>query len=150
MAPAPQAPPADETDPLANLLARIAHRVNRQIETILNRSGLTLEQWRVLDLLSDRQGRPMSEIAAAVMVPPPTLTKIVDRLVDNALVHRRVDEADRRRVVVLTSERGLELHGELAPAVTRVDQDLIAALGEQESRQLIELLRRLTAGQVVD
>jgi DNA-binding MarR family transcriptional regulator len=144
VAAAQPAPPPGRTDPLASLLARVAHRLNREIEAILNRSGLTLEQWRVLDLLADRHGRPMSEIAAHVMVPPPTLTKIVDRLVDNALVHRRVDEADRRRVLVLATDRGIDLHEQLTPAVTRVELDLTAELGQHDTTQLVQLLSRIT------
>jgi DNA-binding MarR family transcriptional regulator len=137
------APPPGRTDPLASLLARVAHHLNREIETILQRSGITLEQWRVLDLLADRHGRPMSEIAAHVMVPPPTLTKIVDRLVDNALVHRRVDETDRRRVLVLATDRGIELYEHLTPAVTRVELDLAAELGQHDTTQLVQLLSRI-------
>jgi MarR family transcriptional regulator, organic hydroperoxide resistance regulator len=140
----PAPPPPGRIDPLASLLARVAYRLNRETEAILNRSGLTLEQWRVLDLLADRNGRPMSEIAAHVMVPPPTLTKIVDRLVDNALVHRRVDETDRRRVLVLATDRGIDLHEQLIPAVTRVELDLTVELGQHETTQLVQLLSRIT------
>ena len=144
MAAAQPVPPPGRTDPLASLLARVAHRLNRETEAILGGSGLSLEQWRVLDLLADRDGHPMSEIAAHVMVPPPTLTKIVDRLVDNALVHRRVDETDRRRVLVLATDRGLDLYEQLTPAVTRVELDLTAELGQQATTQLVQLLSRIT------
>ena len=144
MAAAQPVPPPGRTDPLASLLARVTHRLNRETEAILGGSGLSLEQWRVLDLLADRDGHPMSEIAAHVMVPPPTLTKIVDRLVDNALVHRRVDETDRRRVLVLATDRGLDLYEQLTPAVTRVELDLTAELGQQATTQLVQLLRRIT------
>ena len=144
MAAAHPAPPPGRTGPLASLLARVARRLNREIEAILNLNGLTLEQWRVLDHLADRHGHPMSEIAAHVMVPPPTLTKIVDRLVDNALVHRRVDETDRRRVLVLATDRGIDLYEQLAPAVTRVELDLTAELGQSDTTQLVQLLSRIT------
>ena len=68
--------------------------------------GLNLEQWRTLDLLADGDGHSMTEIAGHVMVPAPTLTKIVDRLVESALVYRRPDERDRRRILVFLSDRG--------------------------------------------
>jgi DNA-binding MarR family transcriptional regulator len=131
--------------PLNTLLARVTHRVARQIEATLTSSGLSLEQWRVLDLLGDDQGHSMSEIAEHAMVPAPTLTKIVDRLVDNALVHRRVDERDRRRVLVFTTDHGADLHARIAPQVSRAEDDAMADLEPGDAAQLLQLLARLAA-----
>lgn len=136
---------ASTTKPLNTLLARVAQRVARQIEATLATCGLSLEQWRVLDLLADEQGHSMSEIAEHAMVPAPTLTKIVDRLVDNALVHRRVDEKDRRRVLVFTTRGGAELHARIAPEVGKAENDAVAGLEPDDAAQLIQLLTRLSA-----
>lgn len=104
--------------------------------------GLNLEQWRTLDLLADGGGHSMTEIAEHVMVPAPTLTKIVDRLVDSTLVYRRADDRDRRRVMVLLSDRGRDLHHRLAPDVRRAEHELAATLGA-DAHHLLTLLHRL-------
>lgn len=131
------------TASLGHLLGRVGHRVNRQITRAL-RGGPTLEQWRVIALLSDGRGRPMSEIAGHAMVPAPTLTKIVDRLVESALVYRRADESDRRRVLVFLSDHGRELYDELAADVERAENDIVDELDQAERAQLVRLLGRLT------
>jgi DNA-binding MarR family transcriptional regulator len=123
------APPSVTGTGLLDALAGAAHRVERRIEAALGPDGPGLDRWRVLDLLSDGEGRPMSGIAAAVRVPAPTLTKIVDRLIDQGLVYRRVDETDRRRVLVLLADRGREVHARLAPAVREVEAALQRELG---------------------
>jgi DNA-binding MarR family transcriptional regulator len=123
------APPSVTGTGLLDALAGAAHRVERRIEAALGPDGPGLDRWRVLDLLADGEGRPMSGIAAAVRVPAPTLTKIVDRLIDQGLVYRRVDETDRRRVLVLLADRGRELHARLAPAVREVETALLRDLG---------------------
>lgn len=128
---------------LGQLVARVGHRVSRQIELALGCGGPTLEQWRVLDLLSDGEGHPMTEIAAHAMVPAPTLTKIVDRLVDAALVYRRPDETDRRRVLVLLSEHGRTTHFALAPQVAAAERDFIDALDTTDVTHLVHVLTRL-------
>jgi DNA-binding MarR family transcriptional regulator len=85
----------------------------------------------------------MTEIAAHAMVPAPTLTKIVDRLVDAALVYRRPDETDRRRVLVLLSEHGRATHDALAPQVAAVEREFIDALDTTDAAHLVHVLTRL-------
>ena len=43
------------------------------------------------------------------------MTKVIDRMVANNLVYRRVDPADRRRVLVFLSARGRAAHRRLRP-----------------------------------
>lgn len=135
----PAARPATQ---LGLLVGRIEHRLRQGIERTLGADGPNLDQWRTLDLLSDGDGHSMSEIAAFVMVPAPTLTKIVDRLVESGLVCRHADERDRRRILVRLADRGRELHRRLAPAVARFEHDLAAELGA-DAPHLLRLLQRL-------
>jgi DNA-binding MarR family transcriptional regulator len=145
---APSAPPSETPTTseaaLSALLGRAAHQLDRRVEQALGPEGPTLDQWRVLGLLADGAGHPMTEIAAHAMVPAPTLTKIVDRLVDRALVYRRADDGDRRRVLVFLSEQGRVVHEGLAPAVAGVDAELAADLGADAAR-LRALLGRVGA-----
>jgi MarR family transcriptional regulator, organic hydroperoxide resistance regulator len=127
---------------LGHLVGRIEHRLRQEMERTLGLNGLNLDQWRALDLLADGDGHSMTEIAGYVMVPAPTLTKIVDRLVESALVYRRPDERDRRRILVFLSERGRDLHRRLAPDVQRTEHELAAQLGT-DAPQLLDLLHRL-------
>ncbi|WP_214365844.1 MarR family winged helix-turn-helix transcriptional regulator [Pseudonocardia sp. H11422] len=118
--------------------------MSRQLEGVLSHDGLSLDQWRVVDLLADGQGRPMTEIAGQIVVPGPTLTKIVDRLVDAALVYRLVDDSDRRRVLVFLSDHGRRLHDRLAAEVTHVEAEILSVLGA-ESERVLALLAQLAA-----
>ncbi|MGE3253441.1 MarR family transcriptional regulator [Pseudonocardia sp.] len=103
---------------------------------------MTIDQWRVVDLLADGEGHPMSEIAAAIVVPGPTLTKIVDRLVDAATVYRLVDSRDRRRVLAFLSDDGRALHTELAPRVADIEQAALATV-PGDGPALLDMLDRL-------
>ncbi len=128
---------------LGQLVGRIEYRLRRRIEQSIGTDGLNLEQWRTLDLLADGDGHSMTEIAGHVMVPAPTLTKIVDRLVESAVVYRRPDERDRRRVLVFLSDHGRDMHGRLAPDVEQAEHELAASLGS-DAPHLLSLLHRLS------
>lgn len=129
---------------LGLLLGRAERLMSRRLEPVLSADGLTVDQWRVVDLLADGAGHTMSEIAATIAVPGPTLTKLVDRLVDSAAVYRLVDVRDRRRVLAFLSDDGRAVHTRLAPRVTAAEADALTVLGES-APALLDLLDRLTA-----
>ena len=59
----------------------------------------------------------MGELAEAVLLNHPTLTKMVDRMVSDALVYRVQDADDRRKVLMLfRSRQGADPAPELAGA----------------------------------
>ena len=128
--------------PLSRVLGQVERQLSRRIEAVLAAESLTVDQWRVLDLLADTHGHPMSEIAAQIVIPGPTLTKIVDRLVDAALAYRLVDDADRRRVLVFASGEGRARHADLAPRVGAVEAELLDPL-QAEGPELLRLVTRL-------
>src|SRR4051794_36872191 len=64
---------------LGRILSHVERQTSRLIEAAVASQGLTVDQWRVLDVLADSEGHSMSELAGAIVVPGPTLTKIVDK-----------------------------------------------------------------------
>lgn len=103
----------------------------------------SIEGWRVLGSLRGGDGFTMSDIAAAMSVAPPTLTRIVDKLVDGGFVVRRVDAMDRRRVLVYLSSKGKTKVRKLIRQETSMKAALIDEFGEDTAVQLVRTLARL-------
>ncbi|MEU8257244.1 MarR family winged helix-turn-helix transcriptional regulator [Micromonospora inaquosa] len=116
--------PAD----LLRSLTRAERLLSRRLGAVLADDALSIEAWRVLCLLADGQGHPMSEVSAEASLPPGTLTKLVDQLVDRNLVFRRIDPIDRRRIRAYLTARGRREHARLDERV----QISIAELGITE------------------
>jgi len=130
---------------LAYLLTEAERGVNRGLAEELASEGTTVDQWRILQALSDGHGHSMGDLAAAVLMPHPTLTKAVDRLVDSAVAYRRQDTADRRRVAVYLSSRGQDLIARLDRRVEEHHRTVEAAYGAQRTERLMRELARLVA-----
>jgi DNA-binding MarR family transcriptional regulator len=132
------------TEPITNYLAYLLAQANRQMsaqmERALNEEGVQTEHWRILEVLSDEQGRSMGDLAAAVLMNHPALTKTLDRIVSRGLVHRRADATDSRRVLVYISDRGLELVERLRALVDGHHDAVTAAVGPRKAEQLKKLL----------
>ncbi|WP_344839868.1 MarR family winged helix-turn-helix transcriptional regulator [Actinocorallia longicatena] len=130
------------THDLPHLLTLVERRMAGRLSATLQAFDLTIEEYRILVLLADGAGHAMSEIADYTLVPAPTLTKVVDRMVASTLVYRRPDAEDRRRVLVFLADRGRERHTAAAEAVAAGQAAFEAALGPEETALLTVLLSR--------
>lgn len=110
-------PTTDVAETLLDVLSGAERRVSNRFAGVLGAQGSTLDEWRVLSLLVQCGGQSMSAIAAATSMAPPTLTKRIDVMVADGMVYRRVDDTDRRRVLVLLAPRGKTAHRRLAEHV---------------------------------
>ena len=130
---------------LSYLVSEAERELNRQLAAGLAAEGVSVEQWRILRALSDGHGHSMTDLAEAVLMPHPTLTKAVDRLVDDALVYRRQDTADRRRVAVYLSDLGHRLVARLDRRAAEHHAAVEAAFGAERTERLMRELEALAA-----
>ncbi|MEU6355755.1 MarR family transcriptional regulator [Streptomyces sp. NPDC047072] len=123
---------------LLRTLTRAERLATRRLQGVLDEFDCSVEAWRVLVLLSDGQGHNMTAIADSAFLPPPSLTKLVDQLVDQNLVYRRVDPADRRRVLARLTPRGRQYWQRLDRRV-RSDWAELAGLVPQDEAERLQL-----------
>lgn len=131
------------TEHLAYLLAQANREISRQLEERLRQEGVPVEQWRILTMLSSGKGYSMGELAEAVLLNHPTLTKMVDRMVSDALVYRAQDPKDRRRVLLFLSSRGKALAKQLEPLAKSHEAHIAKRYGNKSTNELKRLLGTL-------
>jgi DNA-binding MarR family transcriptional regulator len=98
--------PVEAATSVVERLTRAQRYAAQGLSRQLAEDGCTLDQWRVLRVLADGEGHLMGEVAAGLLLAQPTLTRVVDGLVDRGLVYRRVSDADGRKVAVHLSRQG--------------------------------------------
>ncbi|WP_285033422.1 MarR family transcriptional regulator [Mycolicibacterium sp. lyk4-40-TYG-92] len=133
---------ADTIEELARLVKSVAFELDRVVTDHL--AGLTVRQWHVLAALEGGAGKPMTALAEVTLLPGPSLTRLVDGMVDDNLVLRKADVVDRRRVLVYQTRRGGSLYRQIRERLGKSEQ--LAALCTSTSLQpeaLAELLSTL-------
>jgi long-chain acyl-CoA synthetase len=100
--------PEDEVEP-AEPSGHIIARLARQVEVAVSAVGLSLAQYRLLAALGETGEAAASKLAELMAVSRPTITGVVDGLVERGLVVREGVEGDRRRVDVVLTEAGRAL-----------------------------------------
>jgi DNA-binding MarR family transcriptional regulator len=128
---------------LAQALSRAERCVSRRLARALEPEACTVEQWRILLLLGDGRGHRMSELAEFALLPAPTLTRLVDRMATDGLLYRRIDERDRRRVLVHLTRRGRALRRSAGERVEREQEALLAGADAKDVQRLRALLDEL-------
>jgi DNA-binding MarR family transcriptional regulator len=139
--------PTEPTRDLSHQVSRAERLLSGRMSALLASEHCTLEEWRVLKILSDGEGHIMTEIADFALLPAPTLTKLMDRMVAAGLVYRRADERDRRRVLAYLGEHGRTLYERAAELVATTEAEISALLGDADdlSRWLVRLADILAA-----
>jgi DNA-binding MarR family transcriptional regulator len=97
----------------------------------------------VLATLADAQVSSIGEVAAIILVPQSTLTRVAARMVAAGLLLRADDAQDRRVTRVRLSAKGLKLAARLVAQARAHEAVVVDALGAEDSATLKRLLCRL-------
>ena len=96
--------PTSRSLPIALLRAR--ERIMVPIREMLQQSGLSEQQWRVLRVVDEAGKIEQTAIAQAACLQLPSLTRILRSMEADGLVFRQTDPADRRRTLVSLTPDG--------------------------------------------
>jgi len=129
--------------PIGLQLASTAKAVGRAFNDALADVGGSLPVWLVLNSLKSEPRRTQLDLAHAVGIEGPTLTRHLDGLEEAGLVERRRDTGDRRAVRVELTAEGERLHAELRKTVIAFNKRLTAGFDETELIALRQALTRL-------
>lgn len=124
-----------------DLLSQASRLINQQLNERLKKTGVTLDGWRILTLLGDSEGLSMGDLAEQLVINNPTLTKMIDRMVNDNLVYRVPDIDDRRKVMICATDSGRQVQQAAHEIVQRQQQQI--ELHYQYSPDLTALLRKL-------
>lgn len=103
---------------------------------------LSLSQLRVLRFLQRQPQSSLSEVADYLDVTRPTMSAMVERLVQRGLVQRLVDPQERRRIALTLTATGLSLLDEVYGAT-------LATVAHRLERLSEEQLAHVTAGLLI-
>lgn len=106
----------------ATSITRAHQLLLAEINGALAPFGLTFSRFEVLALLffASENSLPMGKIGSRLQVHPTSVTSLVDRLVDDALVERVPHPTDRRTTLVTLTAAGSDLAPKCAAALEAI------------------------------
>ena len=136
-------------DYLAYLLARASHLISSEFHAVVEASGLSLMEWRVMASLSGKAALSISELADIVLAKQPTVTKLVGRMAETGWVSR-VDAAhDKRQSLVSLTAVGRRKVGGLLRQARAHEHKVMSSFGPEDADRLKTMLQKLIAAHQV-
>jgi DNA-binding MarR family transcriptional regulator len=127
-------------DRIGYMLKRVQAALRGRMDEVLGPRGLTAPQYAVLAALQREAGISNAELARRAFVTPQTMVRIVENLEAMGLVSRRAHPSHGRiRPASLTS-KGATLVASCHAGVAGLEQRMLADLGPEQRRQLLDLL----------
>jgi DNA-binding MarR family transcriptional regulator len=130
---------------LPYLLNRAGQRIAASFGEEVRPLGATLQMWRVLAALRERDGRRMGDLSDTTSIEVSTLTRLVDSMETKGLVARRRDGDDARVVLLHAAPAGRRLTQRILPIAERYETVALAGFDAAEAEVLKAALRRLYA-----
>lgn len=126
----------------ADRLTRVARLLRFRAAGFLRAQGLdiTPEQWRLLLLLKDRDGRNQGDLADPLLGDYPNVTRMLDGLVRRGLVQRRPNPDDRRVVLVTLTMAGRDVLDQTLPELIQEKERYFDGLDRRELTELNRVL----------
>ena len=131
---------------LEEVIAKVSAYMGRMEEEAkeqYNFKELTLIQMHYLEMISALVNPNLTELAAAMKLTKPTITVLVDKLIEKELVRKVQSDADRRNTHLHLTERGKLINQMHEYAHRRMAEEIEKKINGEEVVQLARLLEKI-------
>jgi len=126
------------------MIRRVHQRISSIFQERMKTYDLTPPQFSSLCKMAEQGEVSQNQLGRLVNLDPATNQGVVRRLMKRGLIDRRDDPNDRRRSLLSLTDSGRELLAACMPAAKRVSPAVMKPLNEEEQKQLLAMLKRLS------
>ena len=125
------------------VLSRAYDAIVRQASADVERQGLSMTDFSVLEVLYHRGPLSLGDIGERVLLRSGSVTYAVDRLEEKRLVRRRPSAEDQRVTFAELTPAGRAVMDRVFPVHAETIRQTLSGLSRAEKRQAADLLKRL-------
>jgi DNA-binding MarR family transcriptional regulator len=109
---------------------RTGHAVRDLMVEASKGTGITGDEYGVLGVIHFFPDHPPTEVAAALGIPPTTMSRYVNRFIEAGLVKRVANPDDGRSYLLRTTRKGGRIVMRIAPRVKSLVDELAGVAGQ--------------------
>ncbi len=130
----------------ARQVLEVVPAVMRGVRTMMRESAernLSVPQFRTLGFINHHRGASLSDVAEHIGLTLPSMSKLVDGLVERKLVTRQSHTGDRRRITLELTARGCALWESALESTQASLAEKLATLSESDRATVVRAMRIL-------
>lgn len=116
---------------------------NKKLMEMLEDTGLTAGQPKVLDYLGGHDGASQKEIAGHCYIEAATLTSVLNGMEAKGLIERRHLNGNRRTFHIFLTGKGWEQQKRVQEAFSKIETDTFEGMPEDQVAAFMEQYRRV-------
>ncbi len=120
------------------------HEIARVYNEVAARYGLTLSMGFVLLTLYEEEGTPVTKIAPRMGMEPNSLSRTLKNMEDKALIYRRKDKVDKRKVYIRPTEHGKQMRKIALKAVYQLHDAIVADIPQEKVDAFFEVINQVS------
>ncbi len=128
---------------LGYLISHLNVELQKALDERLKRYNLDIKLWPVLFSLWQEEGITQTELSKRCDVANYTMTRLLDQLQEQGLIHRHQEADNRRAFQIFLTNDAKALEHDLILEAERVNEHFLGNLSESESQQFIFLLNKI-------
>ncbi len=131
---------------LEEIMARLTAYMTRAEEEAKEQYGfneLTVTQMNYLEMIYQLKNPNLTELALAMKLTKPTVTVLVDRLIEKELIYKVQSDADRRSTHLHLTEKGQLINEMHESAHKRMAAEIQKKISADETVELMRLLDQI-------
>lgn len=119
--------------------------IDVELNKVLKPNDISLQQFNVLRILKGQKGKPvsLSKIQERMIAKMSNTTRLVDKLILKGFVKKKTNKANKRKIDVCITDRGLNFLDTINTLIEYKEKDIVANLSKEEATELIRLLSKL-------
>ncbi|WP_026824529.1 MULTISPECIES: MarR family winged helix-turn-helix transcriptional regulator [Exiguobacterium] len=125
------------------VLARTMDAISDRVKEDLRRHQLNSTEFGVLSVLYKRGDTPLQQIGDQILITSGSVTYVIDKLEKRGLIERIACPSDRRVTYASLTDDGQTLMDVVYPQHIEIFKDIYGPLSDEETEQLITLLKRV-------
>ncbi|MBN6094125.1 MarR family transcriptional regulator [Staphylococcus saprophyticus] len=126
-------------------LNRTLDHLMKIVKTDVQRYGLNVTEFAVMELLYNKGDQPIQRIGNRVLIASSSITYVVDKLEEKGCVVRQRNEKDKRVTNASLTDKGLSMMDEIFPDHASTLESTFSVLTDEEITVLQTALKKLSA-----
>jgi DNA-binding MarR family transcriptional regulator len=129
---------------LPHAFSVVASRISLMLEKMYSQQfGLSVVGWRIVAILGTHFPLSATALGELTAMDKVSISRAVEQLASKKLVSRRVDMADRRKVVLRLSKKGEEIYNQIVPLLYAGERALVSSFSKSDETALRRSMQKM-------